>query len=66
MLENEVPWLEGPTLGEGQQEAYFAPTESEDRATLYEHCARALDRSLNVGRGTDKLNGDGARSFLDG
>jgi cyclic beta-1,2-glucan synthetase len=49
VLDEEVAWLEGPTLMEGQQEAYFEPTESEDRATLYEHCARALDRSLDVG-----------------
>ncbi|MDH5565458.1 MAG: carbohydrate-binding protein [Myxococcales bacterium] len=49
VLDEEVAWLEGPTLMEGQQEAYFEPTESEDRATLYEHCARALDRSLAVG-----------------
>ena len=49
VLDEEVPWLEGPALEEGQQEAYFEPTESEDRATLYEHCARALDRSLEVG-----------------
>ncbi len=49
VLDEEVPWLEGPALGEGQQEAYFEPTESEDRATLYEHCARALDRSLDLG-----------------
>jgi cyclic beta-1,2-glucan synthetase len=49
VLDEEVAWLEGPTLKEGEQEAYFQPTESEDRATLYEHCARALDRSLDVG-----------------
>jgi cyclic beta-1,2-glucan synthetase len=49
VLDEEVPWLEGPALEEGQQEAYFEPTESEDRATLYEHCARALDRSPGVG-----------------
>jgi cyclic beta-1,2-glucan synthetase len=49
VLDEEVPWLEGPVLEEGQQEAYFEPTESEDRATLYEHCARALDRSLELG-----------------
>ena len=49
VLDEQVPWLEGPALEEGQQEAYFEPTESEDRATLYEHCARALDRSLDLG-----------------
>jgi cyclic beta-1,2-glucan synthetase len=49
VLDEEVAWLEGPPLEEGQQEAYFEPKESEERATLYEHCARALDRSLDVG-----------------
>jgi cyclic beta-1,2-glucan synthetase len=49
VLDEEVPWLEGPILEEHQQEAYFKPKESEERATLYEHCARALDRSLEVG-----------------
>jgi cyclic beta-1,2-glucan synthetase len=49
VLDEEVAWLEGPALEDGQQEAYFEPTESEDRATLYEHCVRALDRSLGLG-----------------
>jgi cyclic beta-1,2-glucan synthetase len=49
VLDEEAAWLEGPALAEGQQEAYFEPTESDDRATLYEHCARALDRSLALG-----------------
>jgi len=49
VLDEDVPWLEGPVLEEGQQEAYFEPKQSEDRATLYEHCARALDCSLEVG-----------------
>jgi cyclic beta-1,2-glucan synthetase len=49
VLDEEVPWLEGPVLEEHEQEAYSQPKESEDRATLYEHCARALDRSLAVG-----------------
>jgi cyclic beta-1,2-glucan synthetase len=49
VLDEEVKWLEGPALEEGQQEAYFEPTQSEERATLYEHCARALDLSLDVG-----------------
>jgi len=49
VLDEEIAWLEGSTLKEDQEEAYFQPTESEDRATLYEHCARALDRSLNAG-----------------
>ena len=49
VLDEPVTWLEGRALKDGEQEAYFEPTESDDRATLYEHCARALDRSLEVG-----------------
>jgi len=59
VLEEQIPWLEGPVLEEGQQEAYFEPTASEDRATLYEHCARALDRSLELGRHGLPLMGAG-------
>jgi cyclic beta-1,2-glucan glucanotransferase len=49
VLGEAIPWLEGAPLEDLQQEAYFAPTESGERATLFEHCARALDRSLEVG-----------------
>ncbi len=49
VLEEEVSWLEGPPLEDGQHEAYFEPGNSNERATLYEHCARALDCSLEVG-----------------
>ncbi len=49
VLDETIPWLEGAPLKEKEQEAYFEPTESEERATLFEHCARALDRSRDVG-----------------
>ncbi len=49
VLDEEVPWLAGALLEDRQQEAYFVPAESQQRSTLYEHCARALDRSLDVG-----------------
>ena len=49
MLDEVVPFLEGDTLAEGQLESYFQPRISETRATLFEHCARALDRSLTAG-----------------
>jgi cyclic beta-1,2-glucan synthetase len=49
VLEETIPFLEGDTLAEGQNESYFQPRVSEIRATLFEHCARALDRSLAVG-----------------
>ena len=59
VLDVEVPWLEGAALEEHQLETYFEPKGSEDRATLYEHCARALDRSLEVGRHGLPLMGTG-------
>ncbi|MCI0586303.1 MAG: hypothetical protein L0323_05630 [Planctomycetes bacterium] len=49
VLDEEVPWLEGAPLEEPQAEAYFEPAESGPPATLFEHCARALDRSLDAG-----------------
>lgn len=49
ILDEEVSWLEGKTLEDDQQEAYFEPRVSPYRATLFEHCARALDRSLATG-----------------
>ena len=49
MLDQVVPFLEGDVLAEGQLESYFQPRVSGTRATLFEHCARALDRSLAVG-----------------
>jgi len=49
VLDEMVPFLEGPVLRADEQESYFQPTNSEQRATLFEHCARALDQSLAVG-----------------
>src|SRR5229473_1994809 len=49
VLDEVVPFLEGDALAVGQNESYFQPRASETRATLFEHCARALDRSLAVG-----------------
>jgi cyclic beta-1,2-glucan synthetase len=64
VLDEEVPFLEGRQLDEHEQEAYFQPTQSEERATLYEHCARALDRSL--GAGSHGLPLMGAGDWNDG
>ncbi|MGA3293525.1 MAG: glucoamylase family protein [Candidatus Acidiferrales bacterium] len=59
VLEESVPFLEGDALAEGQNESYFQPRVSEIRATLFEHCARALDRSLAVGSHGLPLMGTG-------
>ena len=49
VLDEMVPFLEGRTLHEGENEAFFQPTVSAARATLFEHCALALDQSLACG-----------------
>jgi len=59
VLEEAIPFLEGDTLAEGQNESYFQPRVSETRATLFEHCARALDRSLATGSHGLPLMGTG-------
>jgi cyclic beta-1,2-glucan synthetase len=44
-----VPFLAGPVLASDQEESYFQPTASAEHSSLFDHCARALDRSLAVG-----------------
>jgi cyclic beta-1,2-glucan synthetase len=59
VLEEQVPFLEGDELAVGQLESYFQPRVSETRATIFEHCARAIDRSLSVGSHGLPLMGTG-------
>jgi len=49
LLDEEVPFVEGPPVPEGSDDSYYAPTDSRQRGTLFEHCARALDLRLAVG-----------------
>ena len=59
VLDEQIPFLDGPRLAEGQQESFFQPTVSAESGTLFEHCARALDRSLAVGSHGLPLMGSG-------
>jgi cyclic beta-1,2-glucan synthetase len=59
LLDEMVPFLDGPTLAAGQEDLYFEPGVSAQTASLFEHCARALDRSLAVGRHGLPLIGTG-------
>jgi len=58
-LDEPVPFLEGEMLESGEHDAYFEPTLAEESATLFEHCARALDQSLGVGEHGLPLIGTG-------
>jgi cyclic beta-1,2-glucan synthetase len=59
VLDESVPFLEGQQLGPEEHDNFFNPMISEQTATLFEHCARALDQSLAVGRHGLPLIGTG-------
>ncbi len=49
VLDALASFLGGPLLNADQDDSFFQPTVSEQTASLYEHCARAMDASLTVG-----------------
>jgi len=49
LLDERVPFLEGQALRPGEPDAFFLPATSDETATIFEHCARALDQSLQLG-----------------
>jgi cyclic beta-1,2-glucan synthetase len=59
VLDEQIAFLDGMSLAADQHDAFFQPMPSDERATLFEHCARGLDRSLAVGRHGLPLIGGG-------
>ncbi len=59
VLDEMVPYLEGPLLRTDQVDAYFEPGIAPDSASLFDHCAAALERSLEVGAHGLPLMGSG-------
>jgi cyclic beta-1,2-glucan glucanotransferase len=59
VLDEQTAFLDGMALAPNEHDAFFQPMPSDERATLFEHCARALDRSLAVGRHGLPLIGGG-------
>ena len=49
VLDEQVAFLEGRALQPEEHDAFFMPGISKGTATLYEHCARALDLALRTG-----------------
>jgi len=49
VLDEKISFLDGMALAADQHDAFFQPMPSDERAPLFEHCARGLDRSLAVG-----------------
>jgi cyclic beta-1,2-glucan synthetase len=59
ILDESIPFLEGQAVPLGQDDSYFTPTKSTQSGSLFEHCARALDKSLAVGAHGLPLMGTG-------
>ena len=59
VLDEMVPFLEGPVLNDGERDAFFQPTISDNKASLFDHCALALDKSLATGAHGLPLMGTG-------
>jgi cyclic beta-1,2-glucan synthetase len=49
ILNELVPFLDAPLLTEGQHESFQTPTVTNEKATLFEHCRRALAHSQRFG-----------------
>jgi cyclic beta-1,2-glucan synthetase len=59
VLDETVSFLDQPLLKPEEQEVYMQPQVSPESASVFEHCARALDRSLTVGQHGLPLMGSG-------
>ncbi len=46
ILDEPVPFLQGPPVPAGAHDDFFQPQVSEQTATLFEHCARGLDQAI--------------------
>ncbi|CDX24820.1 Protein ndvB [Mesorhizobium sp. ORS 3324] len=46
ILKEQIPFIDGQQLGEGEHDAFFTPEITKATAPLYEHCARALDLAI--------------------
>ena len=59
VLDEMVPYLEGPVLRADQADAYFLPDRAPEPASLFDHCIAAVERSLEVGAHGLPLMGSG-------
>ncbi|MEA9392954.1 glucoamylase family protein [Acerihabitans sp. TG2] len=48
VLDEVLPYLEGPGLAEGEYDAFFQPLVSGESATLYQHCVGGIEQCLTL------------------
>jgi cyclic beta-1,2-glucan synthetase len=49
VLKEVIPFLEGQMLQVDEHDSFFHPTISDEVGTLFEHCARGIDASVQIG-----------------
>ena len=59
LLDEQLPFLDGAAVPEGQEDIYETPRPGQDSASIYEHAARAIDHSLRTGSHGLPLMGSG-------
>jgi cyclic beta-1,2-glucan synthetase len=59
ILKENIPFLKGELLKEGEHEAYFTPEISSESASLLEHCKRAIHKGTTAGSHGLPLMGGG-------
>lgn len=59
ILDLPVSWLTGEPLRNEEQERYFEPGRTQERAPVYQHCLRALERACTQGEHGLPLMGSG-------
>ena len=59
ILEKTAPYLEDEPLREGEDERYTIVNQSSKEGTVYEHCLKAIEKSLNFGIHNIPLMGSG-------
>lgn len=59
ILEEKVAYLEDEPLKEGEDERYNISRVSKEKGSIYEHCIRAIDKSLKFGVHNIPLMGSG-------
>jgi cyclic beta-1,2-glucan synthetase len=59
ILDEELDFIDGPALQAGEHDLFFMPQVADEKATLYSHCVRALERNLAMGEHGLPLMGTG-------
>lgn len=49
-LDIKTPYITGEKLADGEKERYFTPKRTDYRESIFEHCIKAVDKSLNFGK----------------